>query len=55
MQIAVQTVTTLVTGLTQVKDEVHRHRKSQDTSSNDRFVQVMEVNNLLITSLCALY
>lgn len=54
MQIAVQTVTTLVTGLTQVKNEVQRHRKLQDTSSNDRFVQVMEVNYLSITPLCAL-
>jgi len=42
MQITVQTVTTLVTGLTQVKNEIQRHRKLQDTSLNDRFVQVME-------------
>ena len=53
MQITVQTVTPMVTGFTQVKNEVQCHRKSQDTSSNDRFVQVKEAN-LSITSLCAL-
>jgi len=42
MQITLQTVTALVSGLTQVKNEVQQHRQSKDTSSNDRFVQVMQ-------------
>ena len=46
MQITLQMVNTLVLGLTQVKNEVQQHRQSKDTSSDDRFVQVMQVNYL---------
>jgi len=54
MQITLQTVNTLVLGLTQVKNEVQQHQQSKETSLNDTFVQVMQVNYLTMISLCAL-
>lgn len=44
MQMTLQTIHNLVSGLTQMKNEVGQHRQSKDTSSsNDKFVQVMQV------------
>lgn len=45
MQILSSTVAALASGLTQVRSEIKQCRQRKTASANDRFVQVMEVNN----------
>ncbi len=44
VQIILQTVTTLVTGLDRVKQEVDVQKRVKDRLPNDYFIRVMEVS-----------
>ena len=44
VQITLQTVTTLVTGLDRVKQEVDVQKRVKDRLPNDYFIRVMEVS-----------